>query len=57
MQGIAAGKKEKTESGGGVCAQQGRAAVKGRESRVIGCEVLGLDLGFRKVQRERLTNM
>ena len=47
----------------GRCAPQGRAAVKGREKGgwererggggVIGCEVMRLDLGFRKVWSER----
>ena len=62
-------KKEEIERGGkGVrtqpsgissqpwCAPQGRAAVKGREKGgggVIACAAMRLDLGFRKVRRER----
>ena len=46
-------KKEKIEREG-EGAPQGRATVKGREGKeVIGCEVIRLDLGFRKVWREK----
>ena len=58
MQGIAAGKKEKIErggkGGGGGCAQQGRATVKGRERGVIvGAGMrLGLGVGYSEERKE-----
>ena len=66
MQDIAAEKKEEVERGGrkvgthlsGIssqpwCTPQGRAAVKRKEREVIVCAVMRLDLGFRKVWREK----
>ena len=45
-------KKEKIMGGVGL-SPQGTATVKGRERGLIKCEVMRLDLGFRKVRREK----
>ena len=43
--------KEREREGEGARVQ-GRAAIKGGERGIIRCEVMRLDLGLRKVQRE-----
>ena len=44
---------EKKMEGKGGWAMQGRAAVKGEERGIIGCEIMRLGLGFKRVQREK----
>ena len=45
-------RRDRAREGGGGYALHGRATVKGTEKGVIlGCEVMRLDLGFRKVRK------